>query len=268
MTLLAFASVSGAPGVTTSVLALAFAWHGPALVVEADMAGSSSVLPGFLRGGTDFSRGLVNLSLGARRHGFTDSLLWEQCLRLGEERYLLPGVADPGHAVALASAWAPLAGLLAGLEAAGVDVLIDGGRLGAAHAPSPLLRAADAVVLVTGTRLPDFYALSRQTSSLRADLAARPDGDALCVVSVGEGRPYTNREIEAALGVPVVSSISWDPISAEVYSVGAAPRRRFASSSLVRSATRTASVLDGVVRDRRARLAPSSTTPSPDEERP
>ena len=51
MAVLAFASAKGAPGVTTSVLALAFAWHRPALIVEADMTGSSSVLSGFLRGG-------------------------------------------------------------------------------------------------------------------------------------------------------------------------------------------------------------------------
>ena len=35
MAVLTFASAKGAPGVTTSVLALAFAWHRPALVVEA-----------------------------------------------------------------------------------------------------------------------------------------------------------------------------------------------------------------------------------------
>jgi len=66
MAVVAFASAKGAPGVTTSVLALAFAWHRPALVVEADMAGSSSVLSGFLRGGTDHSRGIVGLSIQRR----------------------------------------------------------------------------------------------------------------------------------------------------------------------------------------------------------
>src|SRR5919202_5998660 len=101
MAVLAFANAKGAPGVTTSVLALAFAWHRPALVVEADMAGSSSILSGFLRGSTDHSHGLVGLSIAARQHGFTDRVLWEQCLQLGEERYLLPGIADPVQEAAL-----------------------------------------------------------------------------------------------------------------------------------------------------------------------
>jgi hypothetical protein len=166
MAVLAFASAKGAPGVTTSVLALAFAWHRPVLVVEADMTGSSSILSGFLRGGTDHSRGLVGLSIAARQHGFTDHRLWEQCLQLGDERYLLPGIADPAQAAALTTAWPPLATILAGLETAGVDVLVDAGRLGTAYPPAPLLRTADAVVLVTGTRLPDVYALSRRGEAL------------------------------------------------------------------------------------------------------
>ncbi len=260
MALLAFASVKGAPGVTTSVLALAFTWHRPILVVEADMAGSSSVLSGFLRGGTDHSQGLVPLSVAARQRGFTDSVVWEQCRRLGEDRYLLPGIADFSQAAGLASTWAPLAAALADLESAGVDVLIDCGRLTAAHAPMPLLRAADAVVLVTRTRLPDVYALSRHVPGLRADLAASRDAEGVCVLTVGEGHPYSRSEIEIALAVPVASSIAWDPIRADVYSVGASPGRRFEASPLVRAAASSARILSDLVRDRRARLAPASAT--------
>jgi hypothetical protein len=261
MAVVAFASAKGAPGVTTTVLALAVAWHRPALVVEADMAGSSSVLSGFLRGSTDHSRGLVGLSVSARQHGFTDHGLWEQCLRLWDERYLLPGIADPAQAAALTSAWAPLALVLADLEAAGVDVLVDAGRLGTAYAPMPLLRAADCVVLVTGTRLPDVYAVSRRVPGLRADLAAHGDAAGLRALTVGEGRPYTNREIETSLGITVLGSIAWDPLSADVYSVGATPGRRFESSPLARTAAATASTISGLVRDVRSRLAPTTGEP-------
>jgi hypothetical protein len=264
MAVLAFASAKGAPGVTTSVLALAFAWHGPVVVVEADMAGSSSVLSGFLRGGVDHSHGLVGLSVAARQHGFNETGLWDQCLRLGDERYLLPGIADPAQAGALTATWTPLASILAGLEAGGVDVLVDTGRLHAAHPPVPLLRAADVVVLVTGTRLPDVYALSRSAPVARADLATQ-EPDRLCVLTVGEGRPYSNREIESTLGLRVVSSIAWDPMSAEVYSIGASPGRRFDSSPLARTARTTASALSGLVRDRRNRLTPATASSSAEE---
>ena len=257
MAVVAFASAKGAPGVTTTTLAVAFAWHRPVLVVEADMTGSSSVLPGFLRGTTDSSHGLLGLSLSARQHGFTAEGLWEQCLRIGEERYLLPGIADPAQAAALASAWTPLTAVLAELEAAGVDVLVDAGRLGTAYAPMAVLRGADAVLLVTGTRLPDVYALSRRVPALRTDLGTHGDIDGLCALTVGEGRPYTNREIESSLGIRVLGSIAWDPLSADVYSVGAPPGRRFDSSPLARTAAAVASTVSGVVRDRRARLAPT-----------
>lgn len=257
MAVVAFASAKGAPGVTTSVLALAFAWHRPVIVVEADMAGSSSILSGFLRGGVDQSHGLVGLTVAARQQGFTEAGLWEQCLRLGDERYLLPGLADPAHAAALAAAWTPLAPLLAGLEAGGVDVLVDTGRLRTVHPPIPLLRAADAVILVTGTRLPDVYALSRCAPAARAELGAQETDD-LCVLTIGEGRPYSNREIESALGLPVVSSIAWDPMSAEVYSVGASPGRRFEASPLARTSRTTATALSALIGDRRNRLTPAA----------
>ncbi len=57
------------------------------------------------------------------------------------------------------------------------------------------------------------------------------------------------------MGLRVLSSIAWDPVSAEVYAVGAAPGRRFDSSPLARTAATTASALSALVRDRRARIA-------------
>jgi hypothetical protein len=266
MAVLAFTSAKGAPGVTTTVLALAFAWYRPVLVVEADMTGSSSMLAGLLRGETDHSRGVVPLSVGSRQQGFTLDGLWEHCLRLNEDRYLLPGIADPGQASTLTSAWAPLAQLFAGLEADGVDVLVDAGRLGTTCPPASLLAAADSVLLVTGTRLPDVYALSRRAPAIRAELGGA-EADSIFVLTVGEGRPYSNREIASSLGLPVISSIAWDPVSAEVYSVGAPPGRRFESSALVRTATATVKRLGQAVSERRMRLAPvlgSSAREEPD----
>ena len=134
MAVLAFASAKALRASRRPVLALTFAWHRPALVVEADMSGSSSVLSGLLRGGTHHSHGLVGLSVAARQHGFTDQGLWDQCVRLGEERYLLPGIASPRRRRRSRRPGAR-SGVLADLEAAGLDVLVDAGRLGTAYAP-------------------------------------------------------------------------------------------------------------------------------------
>ena len=49
MAVIALASFSGAPGVTTTALAMTFAWHRPALLVEVDTAKTSSILPGYLQ---------------------------------------------------------------------------------------------------------------------------------------------------------------------------------------------------------------------------
>ena len=113
------------------------------------------------------------------------------------------------------------------------------------------------MVLVTGTRLPDVYALSRRTASLRSDLAASHDHESLCVLTVGEGRPYSNREIEASLGIRVVSS-SPGTRSTPRCTRSAQPRGGGStSSSLARTAATTASTLSALVRDRRTRLAPA-----------
>ena len=200
----------------------------------------------------DHSRGLLPLAL-AQRHEALEQALWAQTVALtGEpqaaspagagDRWLLPGLSDAAQAPSTAALWGPLGFVLASLERAGTDVIVDAGRLGAAHAPTALLRQADLVLLVMGTNLPAVAAVKARLNVLRADLsvtgsAGRTDGhlSSLGLLLVGEGRPYSAREIAAACGVPVVASLAWDPASAEVLAAGATPGRRFATSPLVRS---------------------------------
>lgn len=246
MAVLALTSAKGAPGVSTAALAMTLLWPRPALLLEADPAGGSSVLAGYLRGTVDHSRGLLGLAT-AHRHDELEQALWSQIVRLAgdpvtaspADRWLLPGLSDAAQAPSTASLWGPLGSLLASLERAGIDVLIDAGRLGAAYAPIPLLRQADLVLLVLGTSLPAVAAVRARLSVLREQVAATPSTavpvSGLGLLLVGEGRPYTAREISGSLGLPVVASLSWDPASAEVLAAGAAPGRRFESSPLVRS---------------------------------
>jgi hypothetical protein len=255
--LFAFASAKGAPGVTTTVLALAFAWPRPALVVEADMSGSSSILSGYLAGQVDHSHGLVNLSVSAREHGVTRDRVWEQCLQIGTERYVLPGIADPAQAAGLTTTWGPLAETLRSLEDAAVDVLVDCGRVGTAYSPLAMIRSADAVTLVTGSRLPDVYAVSRRAPSVAADLTVTNDVEGLFLLVVGEGRPYSAREIQTSVGVRTLPSIAWDPAAAAVFSVGASRPRRFESGPLMTSTAATAATLQSWVTHRRAQLTAS-----------
>ena len=57
--LIALCSVKGAPGVTTSALALALSWPRPVVLAELDPAGGD-VLPGYGRG-EPFAGGLADL---------------------------------------------------------------------------------------------------------------------------------------------------------------------------------------------------------------
>jgi len=273
MAVVALTSARGAPGVSTAALAMTLLWPRAALLAECDPAGGSSVLAGYLRGTVDHSRGLLHLAV-AHRHGELDQALWPQLVPLTpaattsaaapagpEARWLLPGLSDAAQAPSTAALWAPLAGLLAALERAGTDVIVDAGRLGAAHAPTPLLRQADLVLLVTGTSLPAVAAARARLGVLRDQLAltaggASGEASPLGLLLVGEGRPYTAREITGALGVPVVASLAWDPATAEVLSTGATPGRRFDSSSLVRSTRAAIAAVTELVSRRRHRLAP------------
>ena len=72
---LALISASGAPGVSTTALALAL--NSPSkntLLVEADPIGSSPVLAGYLLGGRYHDKSLINL-VDANRHGRLKSAL-------------------------------------------------------------------------------------------------------------------------------------------------------------------------------------------------
>jgi hypothetical protein len=273
MTVLALTSAKGAPGVSTAALAMTLLWPRAALLAECDPAGGSSVLAGYLRGTVDHSRGLLALA-SAHRRDELEQTLWSQTVPLTAapvdgssrraDRWLLPGLSDAAQAPSTSTLWGPLGSLLASLERAGTDVIVDAGRLGAAHAPLPLLRQADVVLLVMGTSLTAVAAARARLSVLREALsladaaAATADGaaGAVALLLVGEGRPYTSREISGALGLPVIASLAWDPASADVLSAGAPPGRRFDTSPLLRSTRAAISASAELVAQRRDRLAP------------
>lgn len=274
MAVLALTSAKGAPGVSTTALAMTLLWPRAALLAECDPAGGSSVLAGYLRGTVDHSRGLLPLAL-AQRHDALEQGLWPQTVPLtgdphaasvaagAGDRWLLPGLSDAAQAPSTAALWGPLGSLLASLERAGTDVIVDAGRLGTAHAPTAILRQADLVLLVMSTNLPAVAAAKARLNLLREDLsvtgtAGRLDGHLsnLGLLLVGEGRPYSAKEISTACGVPVVASLAWDPASAEVLAAGATPGRRFDSSPLVRSTRAAISASSELIRQRRDRLAP------------
>ncbi|SDY76676.1 MinD-like ATPase involved in chromosome partitioning or flagellar assembly [Modestobacter sp. DSM 44400] len=258
MTVIALTSARGAPGVTTTALALTMTWPRPVLLLEADVSGSSSILAGYLGGTRSHDRGLIDLAL-AHRSGTLFTGLQQSSVDLpGSKKWLLPGLVSPAQAGNLRPVWDPLATVLSGLEREGMDVIIDAGRLGAEHAPMPLLRQAEVTLLVTRTTLPAIAATRARAKLLAEDLAQQGTGsDGFGLLLIGDGQPYSAREIVTAVGVPVIASIGWDPVHAEVYSVGT-PARRLETSVLTRSVTAAASSIQQLATSRRTRLAPGS----------
>lgn len=250
--LIALTSAKGSPGVTTSALALALSWRTRVVVAELDPAGGE-VLAGY--GGARLpASGLDELLCAARRGGLDQQLL-SHLVRLDTAGrvLLLPGLTDP--AAARTVDWDRLAGALTGLAASGADVLVDCGRLRADRFPVAVLRRAAAVVLVTGSTLRAVRAAQLAVPELRALLTERASGE-LGALVIGLGEPYSEGEIAAALGVPVIGALPRDRRAAAVLSDGAPAGRLFSQSNLLRAARGTASVLADFAAARHRRLVP------------
>lgn len=266
MTVVALASAKGSPGVTTLALALAHVWPRPVLLAECDPAGGD-VAAGFLAAAADPGRGLLDLTVAARRADLATALGGHLLALDGTgTRLLLAGLSDPAQAAVVAGWWDRLATLFTalgtpggpappsgagagGVAGGGLDVLADCGRLAAAHPPTPVLRRADTVLVVLRPTL-------RGIAQARAAVAGLRTGDPtvdrrLLAVPVGAGSPYPPREVARALGVPVVP-VAADARAAAVFSDGAPARRRFAASGLLRSARTLADRLTDPHSHRRA----------------
>jgi hypothetical protein len=258
---IALCSAKGAPGVTTSALALALSWPHAAVLAELDPAGGD-VLAGYGRGELS-SGGLAELELAARRGG-PAAQLGAHLLRLDDtgRARLLPGLADA--AAARQVDWDRLATSLASVEDGTVDVLADCGRLRAEHFPAAVLRRAAVVVVVTGSSLRAVRAAAQAVAGLReAGTGLVPRGSAVVALVVGLGEPYGEREIGEALGVPVLGVLPRDARAAAVLSDGAPAGRLFAQSALLRAARSVAARLADLPAAGEARLAPPLAASAP-----
>ena len=147
MALIALASATGSPGVSTTALGLALNWPRPVVLVEADPNGGSSLLAGYFRGVRGYTGGLIELALSAT--SLHDDLADLVEPIEGTDVSFLAGTRSYAQATALSDLWAPLAAELIDLERTGQDAVVDCGRLGHLGSPEPLLAAADLALLVT-----------------------------------------------------------------------------------------------------------------------
>jgi MinD-like ATPase involved in chromosome partitioning or flagellar assembly len=249
--LIALCSAKGAPGVTTSGLALTLSWPRGVVLAELDPAGGD-VLAGYGRAELTVG-GLAELELAARHDGLAGRLdaHFLQLDTAGRAR-LLPGLADP--ATARHVDWERLAAALASVEDGAVDVVADCGRLRAEHFPAAVLRRAAVVVVVTGSTLRAVRAAAQTVAELRREGNGPGwQAGALAAFVVGPGEPYGEREI----GV-----LPRDAKAAAVLSDGAPAGRLFTQSALLRAARSAAVRLVEFAAAHEARLTPPPATPA------
>ena len=261
MAVIALAGCSGAPGVTTSALALLLSWPlAPGrrmILAECDPDGGA-VLHGLLQGSLGDRYGLRNLSVAARKNEFSDAF-WRQLIDLSSEdgkrdsprdRLLLPGITDPAQAASLGSVWKILAQMFRGIDAQTQhDVLIDLGRRGAYGRSGILAEQADAVFVVVRNTLRCLQAAEGRVRTLEERV-----GD-VGVVMIDEG-PYPAGEVQRVLQVPVVATLPYAPKEARVLSDGVEQPRHFTRSPLMKTARMASTPLMQRAALRRARLDP------------
>lgn len=236
MALIALASYSGAPGVTSTALALTFAWHRPALLVEADTAKTSSVLFGYLRGQQPHAKGMTQLAIAQQNGTITAEDLAQQRISLAPDRDVILGFTNVAAGQGMSSLWGSLGLALSSMESAGTDVIVDLGRLSARDPRIPLLQLADSVLLVMHPSLPDIFAASAADLELRDQLETVGHRAHLELLLVDSPFETWNRgEVAKHLGADVAAEIKHDPRAAATYSIGLEPPKKFDRSGYVRS---------------------------------
>lgn len=250
MSVVALCSAHGAPGVTTAALALCWSWPQAradrrVLLVDADPAGSG-LLTGYLSPGVPDSVGVSVLA--AARGALSPEQVIGCSLALDAEgtRMVLPGVADPVQARPLASMWTALVSAARDLSDAGVDVVVDIGRVGHQFEPRVWLTQADLVgVVVAGT----VASVAPAAAAVRG-LAVERAGRLVPVGVVTDAGGYSRVQIAEAMGVTEVLELVADEWAARSFAAGEVAGWRFERSPLLRAARAAVERIGALVPER------------------
>jgi MinD-like ATPase involved in chromosome partitioning or flagellar assembly len=243
MGLVSLVSAKGAPGVTTTALALAALWPRHVLLADCDPAGGDVALrmPGEGGEPIDRDRGLLSLAAVSRR-GLSGMQVREHVQRLEGGLEVLAGVRSPEQAAASEHLWSALGSALDAME--GTDVIADCGRVAeqASHSLAlPVLRSSRLVVLVARPEAASVIHLRERIETLSESLRSRSvDGVPLGVLVVAS--PTDKRGVEGVrqvlarddLPVTFLGQVAWDEKGAAVFH-GQPPTGRIEKSLLVRS---------------------------------
>jgi len=247
--ILVLASTSGSPGVTTVAVGLALSWPRLVLLTDCDPGAHQAVLAGFLAGRSSQGKGLVRVAEAHRDRRPLVEVILDQSVPLAEDpehgRTFLPGFSRPGSAGLFGGVWPDLVEAFTRLDDVGIDVIVDAGRLGAQGLPQPLADHAAVVAVALRSNLRSVMSARVHLPTLIEQGRFGTDEQALGLVIIGSGEPYSSSEISKALGVPVLTIIANDPESARHLSDGRPRPRKFDTSPLARSLHGAATTLAG-----------------------
>jgi hypothetical protein len=172
MGLIVVAADKGAPGVTTTALALAAVWPRPVLLAECDPAGGDIAFrfPAADGERLDPRRGTLSLAVAARR-GLQPGQVWEHTQKLYGGIDVLLGVTNADQGASLSMFWGQLGQVLASVPRA--DVIADCGRLGADGPATDLLAEASRVLLLTRAEVGEVIRLRDRAVALAAGVEKR-----------------------------------------------------------------------------------------------
>lgn len=256
MAVVALAGGLGAPGVTTTAMALLLTWPlepGHRMVLAECDPDGGAILPGALQGTMSNTHGLRNLAL-AGRQGQLGEAFWRQLVDVTDastkDRLVLPGMYDPAHASSMGPVWDQLSQLFTGIEQYHHDVLVDLGRRGASGSSAVLAQRADVVLMVARNTLRGLQSAQVRLAALRDHLGGASE---IGLVLIDAG-PFTKDEIQRNLQTEVVAVMPWQPEHAAVLSDGAEQPRRFEAGELMRAARTATTRVRQMIATRRSRL--------------
>lgn len=257
MAVIALASATGAPGVTTTATGLAAFWPQPCLLLEADLSGGS-LIAGWYAGSLKRDKSLSQVAISKARNPRAPLPLTDNLIALSAEtpdKQVLLGLTTGAQAIAMEPYWADLARDLAEFSAEGTDVIIDLGRLRLPRDDRErLLRQVDLLLLVTSTDLPMAAATIDVAGHLKQTLGSSGRLTPLGLLTIGPARRMRIKTLQERAGIPHLERLPADPVRAEPITYGSQKPRRYETSQYVTALTKAAKDLHDRAAKRRFTL--------------